>query len=81
MVINLGTNDSPSGATGICPNKNFSDATIAFVLNAARVYRNPALPVSICIYIYHYKLHFKLNTGLYFNDQTVLFTYMLCVYG
>ena len=26
MVINLGTNDSPSGAPGICPNKNFLDA-------------------------------------------------------
>ena len=45
MVINLGTNDAPSGAAGICPNKNFSDATTAFVLNAARVYRNPLLPV------------------------------------
>ena len=47
MVINLGTNDSPSGAAGICPNKNFSDATTAFVLNAARVYRNPMLPVFV----------------------------------
>lgn len=47
MIINLGTNDSPSGAAGICPNKNFSDATTAFVLNAARIYRNPMLPVFV----------------------------------
>ena len=46
-MINLGTNDAPSGAAGICPNKNFTDATTAFVLNAARVYRNPMLPVFV----------------------------------
>ena len=47
MIVNLGTNDAPSGAAGICPNKNFSDAYTAFVLNAAKVYRNPKLPVFV----------------------------------
>ena len=47
MIINLGTNDAPGQAAGLCPLKNFSDSVTGFVLNALKVYDRPKLPVFV----------------------------------